>query len=1292
MDVVPSSSQLSTDLQAQFKLAALYVEDALAGRLENGKAQMSLAPVWVERCFQLQSSAAFEAVLLFTSLTHMQLAWFEPASSFDPKGEYKNWPAVPAEVVIVLLFMLDIALKATYMGPRRFLSKKWHRQYLSLTLLYTLDLILLAASAGRPMRCLRGLTLLLRERSLRNMTSAIFSASKMIGNTVLLMMLLLLTYSAVGARVFAPAYYEQSLKDDEHGVAGAFNSTLHALSSCFQLSTTENYPMIAWPAYARYGPAAVLYFITFWYIVTFIVLAIVTAVIVDKFWTVSKQQIKKETVKERQGLMRAFALLDANGSGYITIRVWEGFLQHLMPKASFTEARVRFAMLDSNGDARLDAADFLQIRSQLDIKLTSLSPSVAQGRLRAAVLCSSPAVAELLACIELFRTSEGYFKFLRLCDTACVVAQAILLCMVCPDQPASLLLQMCNASLILFLLSSAMILERLLLMRSSFILHWSNISDVIVTVVAVPVFVWIYRTESNGPSDTTSYEWGFVPQLLIAFRLFWLLPFSQRFLPLLLRLAPILISLSVIILWFLSSFAIIGMELFSSAVVTNNDLMPRLCRGESSYFADFSCALLTNIQVLVTNDWNSLLYAVRTSIRTSSSGEVEDLADLWPTIYFFLAYFLLQILLYPVLIALATNAYIQFSSNLEERNQAAPPAPMSKRGTKAEDMRSLVTARVSVASKQSGSTADQRFSIAHNKGNTTSFESTEARTPQVNPSSRRVVPIETHPSESSNPMNNCGDAEDDRLSPLKSRPAADARVSVGSVESRNSFETTPSEDGEGSCSRASSVGRRVNRRSYMERLSSRLKVTQEQNAGSCYYVQMRKSCHYRMGEWRRELMANDLASIDKKELEALSHEARRTQERLVALGTTKDRSSTWGRAFRRFLMTQQETWLDDDSKTGTRARAANGSPMSGRQSRASLRRSIARISGVFSRNKSPKRSRVGVDATTDGRQDVRSCRSSRGRGSSLEDVGEPENLSPLPRANKRCWAALSTTMNVQHAFKATTAFASPVDDEQDEVVRSAHRRLNAKGVVHFDDQRGWSAQSGMLEHGMLIYVNSSPSTSSLSLRRSSVKSSVSGRLASPSSDGTRPQASQMSWGKNCSQRSEPTISEEGSSDTGSKRRLCVSTDFDLSSRGEGSSRRDDYAGTDEPSKQPKSSPPSEGNQNRVSWIVPSNGCEPTISEEPCSENGSQKTLYRLGDSGAACSPAHREIAPGSKPQLTDPTRKSLQGTPKSLGPRKQLSWGSDPSSKTKTKSCAPVSVVSAEAPPPVEIENRREQE
>lgn len=75
----------------------------------------------------------------------------------------------------------------------------------------------------------------------------------------------------------------------------------------------------------------------------------------------SKRQIMAEGRREKLGLMRAFELLHKK-RGHFGMRVWEKFLKELMPSASVTEARVRFAMLDLDQNGQVDALEFLQVR------------------------------------------------------------------------------------------------------------------------------------------------------------------------------------------------------------------------------------------------------------------------------------------------------------------------------------------------------------------------------------------------------------------------------------------------------------------------------------------------------------------------------------------------------------------------------------------------------------------------------------------------------------------------------------------------------------------------------------------------------------------------------------------------------------------------------------------------------------------------------------------------------------------------------------------------------------------
>ena len=99
---------------------------------------------------------------------------------------------------------------------------------------------------------------------------------------------------------------------------------------------------------------------------------------------------------------------------------------------------------------------------------------------------------------------------------------------------------------------------------------------------------------------------------------------------------------------------------------------PRLC-PVNNHFGTFACAMGTNLQIVVTNDWHTMLHqtAVASCDATghvSSTCPYAALAHL----YFDTLFYLFNFLLGPVMLALATNALMQVtnaSKQAEERKR-----------------------------------------------------------------------------------------------------------------------------------------------------------------------------------------------------------------------------------------------------------------------------------------------------------------------------------------------------------------------------------------------------------------------------------------------------------------------------------------------------------------------------------------------------------------------------------------------------------------------------------------------
>ena len=87
--------------------------------------------------------------------------------------------------------------------------------------------------------------------------------------------------------------------------SGAFDHLWNSFITMFLAFTTENFPSIAFPAY-DYKRGWMAYFILYIYVCIFFFEAILLGVIIDAYWVVSKEKIKRERQSERVNLAKAW--------------------------------------------------------------------------------------------------------------------------------------------------------------------------------------------------------------------------------------------------------------------------------------------------------------------------------------------------------------------------------------------------------------------------------------------------------------------------------------------------------------------------------------------------------------------------------------------------------------------------------------------------------------------------------------------------------------------------------------------------------------------------------------------------------------------------------------------------------------------------------------------------------------------------------------------------------------------------------------------------------------------------
>ena len=236
--------------QRNMELAACWVEDALAGRLESGRAQLLGQPRWVQQAFDVNSSERWEFLLMCLAVVLLLATFDEPPRSFllacGAASEARPW--LLTEALILSLFWVDLGLKVAYMSWRRWWKKTWHRLYIVSIALLTLGVAVGAVCGTEPTRWVRPALVLLRNREQRRIaTSLMHLLSGRLGVALALTLAVGLLAGALGCHIFAPQYSDEEAAGDAW--PGTFSNMFAATLELWVLvSSAENWPAIAKPA------------------------------------------------------------------------------------------------------------------------------------------------------------------------------------------------------------------------------------------------------------------------------------------------------------------------------------------------------------------------------------------------------------------------------------------------------------------------------------------------------------------------------------------------------------------------------------------------------------------------------------------------------------------------------------------------------------------------------------------------------------------------------------------------------------------------------------------------------------------------------------------------------------------------------------------------------------------------------------------------------------------------------------------------------------------------------------
>lgn len=352
-------------LEENAKVAAYYVEDAIEGRLANGKAVMytrSGSEPWVYRAFNFHVSDGWSRAVVAANLAHSMLVVLEPEynSRRGPLLSDTGEPSmlllcVLVELLALSVYIVDVGLKMYYQKPAVYVTKTWQVCYMSLVAVLTLDVALpLPSMAWRWTRPLRPVVLLVRVRSVRRFYTVVIEMLPNLLSVVVPILFLLLLSSVVLGRMLGNGVEE--LHD--------FGSALFHFF--ILLATLDNYNVVLDGA-IEFHPFASIFVFGFIIIGVLFLVSLVLGVTVDAYTEHTRSQIKSERKKLIRGLAKSFATMDTEKKGWITHRQWRALLTHLKPKqADVGESLELYRMLSGSRDNRLDAINYLSLEDVLE--------------------------------------------------------------------------------------------------------------------------------------------------------------------------------------------------------------------------------------------------------------------------------------------------------------------------------------------------------------------------------------------------------------------------------------------------------------------------------------------------------------------------------------------------------------------------------------------------------------------------------------------------------------------------------------------------------------------------------------------------------------------------------------------------------------------------------------------------------------------------------------------------------------------------------------------------------------
>nr|XP_020510129.1 two pore calcium channel protein 2 [Labrus bergylta] len=617
--------------------AVVFIEDAIQYRSINHRVDASSLQLYrwyYSRICQWGLGLTIAVVLL--------LAFVERPSSLsissDPR--YRSQPWEPPcgftesfELVCLIVFTLDLAVKSYLIGWDEFRKSKWLIGYTAVITVSVIDWVLSVSMVCdeklRVRRLLRPFFLLQNSSLMKKTLKCIKRTLPEIASVILLLALHLCLFTMIGMLLFAKT--EDPKKNGEWELH--FRDLPASLTSLLVLLTTANNPDVMIPAYSL-NRLYSIFFVTFSVIGTYCLMNLLTAIIYNQFRGYLLLSVQTSIIRRRLGIRAAFQVLSCQGvqqAAVECVRV-DAVLQVMsrVQMKSYYRAAVTTEAQQCADVGYMDREQFRKIFDELDKDRIEEHPPLPQY--------DSPILQRLQVVFSHY--------YLTILGNAMALANVMSICTILvlnsektTAERDNYIMESINLCFILYYLFE-MCVKIFAFGWRGYLSYKNNVFDGLLTIILLILQITIYLTfripysHWNPSSQSVMSLWEMIRlvNMLIVFRFLRIIPDIKLMALVASTMLDLLKNLRafggiLVVVYYV--FAVFGIWLFERAIkpppqmsVFTNDTMENITSNFSmacgtyeqleywpNNFDDFGATILLLYNVMVVNNWQAFMDA-----------------------------------------------------------------------------------------------------------------------------------------------------------------------------------------------------------------------------------------------------------------------------------------------------------------------------------------------------------------------------------------------------------------------------------------------------------------------------------------------------------------------------------------------------------------------------------------------------------------------------------------------------------------------------------------------------------